>query len=148
MAHPAAVPPQCQVHAEWFLHGVLSRGIDFIDDNLFASGPPPPARIRSPLTSTPPRSSPSSGGGTHQAMFAAQSMGGFPCPAINLSNAVFAAVMDEAMATHLDPSFDAYASSVNFLLASYILPHITAFIVVGIITIVIYTFIQSLYICI
>uniref|UniRef100_A0A0D3G3B8 rRNA N-glycosidase n=1 Tax=Oryza barthii TaxID=65489 RepID=A0A0D3G3B8_9ORYZ len=56
----------------------------------------------------------------------ARSMGGFPRPAIDLSDAVFAAVMDDAMATRLDPPFDPYASSVNFLLASYILPHITA----------------------
>lgn len=30
----------------------------------------------------------------------------------------FAAIMDEAMSARLDPPFDPYASSINFLLAS------------------------------
>jgi hypothetical protein len=49
-------------------------------------------------------------------------VGGFPCPAIALSADRFAMVMDDAMGVHLVP----YANTVNFLLVSYVLPHVTA----------------------
>uniref|UniRef100_A0A0E0KYK7 Desiccation-related protein PCC13-62 n=1 Tax=Oryza punctata TaxID=4537 RepID=A0A0E0KYK7_ORYPU len=115
------------VEAEWFLHGALGRGIDFIDGNLSAGGPPPTGARKASLDFRTTEVAAELGYqevGHIRAI--TQSMGGFPRPAIDLSDAVFAAVMDDAMATRLDPPFDAYASSVNFLLASYILPHITA----------------------
>ena len=61
-----------------------------------------------------------------------QSVGGFPRPAIDLSDNRFAMIMDEAMGARLDPPFDPYASTVNFLIASYILPHVTAAATMGI----------------
>jgi hypothetical protein len=55
-----------------------------------------------------------------------QAVGGFPRPAIDLGADRFAMIMDDAMGVRLDPPFDPYNSSVNFLLASYVFPHITA----------------------
>uniref|UniRef100_A0A0D9ZUB8 Desiccation-related protein PCC13-62 n=1 Tax=Oryza glumipatula TaxID=40148 RepID=A0A0D9ZUB8_9ORYZ len=115
------------VEAEWFLHGALGRGIDFIDGALSGGGPPPTGARKATLDFRATEVAAELGYqevGHIRAI--TQSMGGFPRPAIDLSDAVFAAVMDDAMATRLDPPFDPYASSVNFLLASYILPHITA----------------------
>uniref|UniRef100_A0A0E0H9P8 Desiccation-related protein PCC13-62 n=1 Tax=Oryza nivara TaxID=4536 RepID=A0A0E0H9P8_ORYNI len=115
------------VEAEWFLHGALGRGIDFIDSALSGGGPPPTGARKATLDFRATEVAAEVGYqevGHIRAI--TQSMGGFPRPAIDLSDAVFAAVMDDAMATRLDPPFDPYASSVNFLLASYILPHITA----------------------
>lgn len=121
------------VEAEWFLHGALGRGIDFIDSALSGGGPPPTGARKATLDFRATEVAAEVGYqevGHIRAI--TQSMGGFPRPAIDLSDAVFAAVMDDAMATRLDPPFDPYASSVNFLLASYILPHITASAAVGI----------------
>ncbi|XP_052157180.1 ferritin-like catalase Nec2 [Oryza glaberrima] len=121
------------VEAEWFLHGALGRGIDFIDGALSGGGPPPTGARKATLDFRATEVAAELGYqevGHIRAI--TQSMGGFPRPAIDLSDAVFAAVMDDAMATRLDPPFDPYASSVNFLLASYILPHITASAAVGI----------------
>ncbi|EEC78533.1 hypothetical protein OsI_18484 [Oryza sativa Indica Group] len=115
------------VEAEWFLHGALGRGIDFIDGALSGGGPPPTGARKATIDFRATEVAAELGYqevGHIRAI--TQSMGGFPRPAIDLSDAVFAAVMDDAMATRLDPPFDPYASSVNFLLASYILPHITA----------------------
>ncbi|KAF0925689.1 hypothetical protein E2562_017256 [Oryza meyeriana var. granulata] len=121
------------VEAEWFLHAALGRGIDFLDRNLSAGGPPPAGARKATLDFHTTEVAAELGYqevGHIRAI--AQSMGGFPRPAIDLSDARFAAVMDEAMGVRLDPPFDAYASSVNFLLASYILPQITASAAVGI----------------
>lgn len=121
------------VEAEWFLHGALGRGIDFIDGALSGGGPPPTGARKATIDFRATEVAAELGYqevGHIRAI--TQSMGGFPRPAIDLSDAVFAAVMDDAMATRLDPPFDPYASSVNFLLASYILPHITASAAVGI----------------
>ncbi|KAG8067213.1 hypothetical protein GUJ93_ZPchr0005g15526 [Zizania palustris] len=121
------------VEAEWFLHAALGRGIDFLDRNLSAGGPPPAGARKASLDFHTTEVAAELGYqevGHIRAI--TQSMGGFPRPAIDLSDGRFAAVMDDAMGVRLDPPFDPYASSVNFLLASYILPHITASAAVGI----------------
>ncbi|KAK1692954.1 hypothetical protein QYE76_009651 [Lolium multiflorum] len=121
------------IEAEWFLHAALGRGIDRLARNLSAGGPPPAGARKASLD-------------FHTTEIAAElgyqelghiraitnAMGGFPRPAIDLSADRFAAIMDDAMGTRLDPPFDAYNSTVNFLLASYILPHVTASVTVGI----------------
>ncbi|XP_006654057.3 desiccation-related protein PCC13-62-like [Oryza brachyantha] len=121
------------VEAEWFLHAALGRGVDSLDRNLSAGGPPPSGARKAALDFRTTEVAAELGYqevGHIRAI--TQSMGGFPRPAIDLSDGRFAAVMDEAMGARLDPPFDAYASSVNFLLASYILPHITTSAAVGI----------------
>lgn len=49
---------------------------------------------------------------------------GFPRPLLNLSAASFATIMDGAFGRPLKPPFDPYASSLNFLIASYVIPYV------------------------
>ncbi|PNT71800.1 desiccation-related protein PCC13-62 [Brachypodium distachyon] len=121
------------VEAEWFLHGALGRGLDYLDRNLSAGGPAPTGARKANLDFRTTEIAAELGYqevGHIRAI--TQSMGGFPRPAIDLSADRFAAVMDDAMGARLDPPFDAYAGDLNFLLASYILPHVTASVAVGI----------------
>lgn len=50
-------------------------------------------------------------------------MGGFPRPQLDLSSHNFAKLMDEAFGYHLDPPFDPYCNSLNYMLASYVIPY-------------------------
>ena len=50
-------------------------------------------------------------------------MGGFPRPLIDLSKQNFARLMDKAFGYPLDPPFDPYVSSLNYLIASYVIPY-------------------------
>ncbi|XP_062230778.1 ferritin-like catalase Nec2 [Phragmites australis] len=121
------------VEAEWFLHCALGRGVDFLDRNLSAGGPRPVGARRADLDFRTTEIAAELGYqevGHIRAI--RQSVGGFPRPAIDLSDDRFAMIMDEAMGARLDPPFDPYASTVNFLIASYILPHVTAAATMGI----------------
>ncbi|KAL6608221.1 hypothetical protein ACP70R_041284 [Stipagrostis hirtigluma subsp. patula] len=121
------------VEAEWFLHCALGRGVDFLDRNLSAGGPPPVGAKRAALDFRTTEVAAELGYqevGHIRAI--KQYVGGFPRPAIDLSAERFAMIMDEAMGARLDPPFDPYAGTVNFLLASYILPHVTAAATMGI----------------
>ena len=51
-------------------------------------------------------------------------VGGFARPKIDLSASNFARVMDQAFGYHLDPPFDPYIDSRNFLLACYVIPYL------------------------
>ena len=51
-------------------------------------------------------------------------VGGFPRPVIDLSGKHFAKIFDDAFGFHLDPPFDPYLNSVNYLLASYVIPYV------------------------
>ncbi|KDP27959.1 hypothetical protein JCGZ_19039 [Jatropha curcas] len=50
---------------------------------------------------------------------------GFPRPLLDLRAETFAQVMNKAFKKTLSPPFDPYASSLNFLLASYMIPYVT-----------------------
>lgn len=50
---------------------------------------------------------------------------GFPRPLMDLSSSCFAEMMNSAFGESLDPPFNPYANSLNFLLASYLLPYTT-----------------------
>ena len=115
------------VEAEWFLHAALGRDIDFLDRNLSAGGPAPVGPRKASLDFRTTEIAAELGYqevGHIRAI--TQANGGFPRPPIDLSADRFAAIMDDAMGARLDPPFDAYNDTVNFLLASYILPHVTA----------------------
>ncbi|TVU17799.1 hypothetical protein EJB05_33856 [Eragrostis curvula] len=121
------------VEAEWFLHGALGRGVDFLDRNLSGGGPRPVGARKADLDFRTTEIAAELGYqevGHIRAI--KQYVGGFPRPAIDLSADRFAMVMDDAMGARLDPPFDPYANSVNFLLASYVLPHVTAAATMGI----------------
>jgi len=49
---------------------------------------------------------------------------GFPRPLLNLSASVFADVINTAFKTDLKPPFDPYANSINYLIASYLVPYV------------------------
>ena len=51
-------------------------------------------------------------------------MPGFPRPLLNLSAEVFSNAVNAAFLTKLNPSFDPYANSLNYLLASYLIPYV------------------------
>ncbi|GAB2294223.1 ER membrane complex subunit 6 [Dionaea muscipula] len=113
------------LEAEFFLWGSLGCGLDKVQPNLTMGGPPPfAARIANldPFTKDV----------IYQ--FALQEIGhlraiqsrvkGFPRPLLNLSAAHFASIMDEAFGQPLRPPFDPYANSLNYLLASYVIPYV------------------------
>ena len=51
-------------------------------------------------------------------------MPGFPRPLLDLGAKVFADAFDAAFGFNLDPPFDPYKNSINFLLASYLVPYV------------------------
>lgn len=53
-----------------------------------------------------------------------KTVGGFPRPLMNLSAANFAKVFDDAFGYSLVPPFDPYRDSLNFMLASYLIPYV------------------------
>ncbi|CAL4895666.1 unnamed protein product [Urochloa decumbens] len=115
------------VEAEWFLHAALGRGVDYLDRNLSAGGPRPSGARKASLDFRTTEVAAELGYqevGHIRAI--RQAVGGFPRPAIDLGADRFAMIMDDAMGVRLDPPFDPYNSTVNFLLASYIFPHVTA----------------------
>ncbi|CAL5097007.1 unnamed protein product [Urochloa decumbens] len=115
------------VEAEWFLHAALGRGVDYLDRNLSAGGPRPSGARKASLDFRTTEVAAELGYqevGHIRAI--RQAVGGFPRPAIDLGADRFAVIMDDAMGVRLDPPFDPYNSTVNFLLASYIFPHVTA----------------------
>ncbi|KAL5541486.1 hypothetical protein UlMin_009196 [Ulmus minor] len=113
------------LEAEFFLFGALGYGLDRVAPNLTKGGPPPiGARIAKldPLTRDV------------VLQFGWQEVGhlraiqkevkGFPRPLLNLSSQSFAQVMNLAAGRPLFPPFDPYANSINFLLASYLIPYV------------------------
>uniref|UniRef100_A0A7N0UBR9 Desiccation-related protein PCC13-62 n=1 Tax=Kalanchoe fedtschenkoi TaxID=63787 RepID=A0A7N0UBR9_KALFE len=113
------------LEAEFFLWGSLGHGLDKVAPNLTGAGPPPAgARLAKldPLTRDVIK------------QFAFQEVGhlraiksavkGFARPLLNLSAAAFGGVMDKAFGKPLRPSFDPYASGLNYLIASYVVPYV------------------------
>ncbi|CAM8890579.1 unnamed protein product [Rhodiola kirilowii] len=113
------------LEAEFFLWGSLGYGLDKVAPNLTGKGPAPVgARIGKldPLTRDVIQ------------QFAFQEVGhlraikstvkGFARPLLNLSAEAFGSVMDSAFGKPLRPSFDPYASGLNYLLASYVVPYV------------------------
>lgn len=113
------------LEAEFFLWGASGRGLDAVAPNL-AGGGPPPLGVRKalldPLTND------------IILQFGLQEVGhlraikntvrGFSRPLLNLTSAAFGDVMDSAFGRPLIPRFDPYANSVNYLLASYVVPYV------------------------
>ncbi|XP_054820734.1 ferritin-like catalase Nec2 [Prosopis cineraria] len=113
------------LEAEFFLYGALGFGLDAIDPKLAQGGPlPSGAKLANldPLTKD------------IILQFGYQEVGhlrailskvkGFPRPLLNLSSEAFATIMDNAFGKPLNPPFDPYANSINYLLASYVIPYV------------------------
>lgn len=113
------------LEAEFFLFGSLGHGLDVVAPNLTEGGPSPIGAklakldilVRDIIL-----------------QFGLQEVGhlraikstvkGFPRPLLDLSTANFAKVMNNAIGRSLVPPFDPYANSINFLLASYVIPYV------------------------
>ncbi|KAL8130181.1 hypothetical protein V2J09_019336 [Rumex salicifolius] len=113
------------LEAEFFAWGALGYGLDRIDPLLAAGGPPP---IGARMAHLDPF--------TRDVItqFAFQEVGhvkaikgtvkGFRRPLMDLRVAHFADVINKAMGSRLNPPFDPYANSLNFLIASYLIPYV------------------------
>ncbi|KAL5714313.1 hypothetical protein ACHQM5_016294 [Ranunculus cassubicifolius] len=113
------------LEAEFFLWGALGYGLDKLEPKLPSGGPPPIGVTKANLDPF-----------IRDVMlqFGYQEIGhlkaiknavpGFPRPLLDLSAGSFAKVMDEAMGHTLIPPFNPYASGLNFLLASYLIPYV------------------------
>ncbi|CAL4939352.1 unnamed protein product [Urochloa decumbens] len=111
--------------AEFFLHGAYGVGLDEIAPKLALGGPPSVGSRKANLDEVTWRIVAEFGLQEVGHIRAIQrTVGGIPRPLIDLSPHNFARVMDEAFGYKLDPPFDPYVNSLNFLLASYVIPYL------------------------
>ncbi|KAJ4716810.1 desiccation-related protein PCC13-62-like [Melia azedarach] len=113
------------LEAEFFLYGALGRGLDSIAPQLAAGGPPPTGVKKANLDFLTNQIIEEFGYqevGHLRAIIT--TVGGFPRPQLNLSSQIFAEMMDEAVGFRLVPRFDPYFNSINYLLASYVIPYV------------------------
>ncbi|KAK8684499.1 hypothetical protein V6N13_040523 [Hibiscus sabdariffa] len=113
------------LEAEFFLYASLGYGLDKVDPSLAEGGPSP---IGAKLVDFDIVTS------DVILQFAYQEVGhlkaikktvkGFPRPQLDLSASMFAKVIDKAFGKPLNPPFDPYANSINFLIASYLIPYV------------------------
>ncbi|KAJ9181768.1 hypothetical protein P3X46_005827 [Hevea brasiliensis] len=111
--------------AEFFLHASMGHGLDRYAPSLASGGPRPLGAKKANLD-------PFIRDVIEQ--FAWQNVGhlrgikktveGFPRPLLDLRAELFAKVMDKAFGRSLSPPFDPYASGLNFLIASYMIPYV------------------------
>ncbi|KHN12848.1 Desiccation-related protein PCC13-62 [Glycine soja] len=113
------------LEAEFFLFGALGHGLDVVAPNLTGGGPLPIGAKKVELDDL-----------TNDVIlqFAFQEVGhlraikskvrGFPRPLLDLSSKSFAKLMDNAFGKPLVPPFDPYANSLNFIIASYVIPYV------------------------
>lgn len=111
--------------AEFFLHGAFGVGLDQVAPKLALGGPPPVGARKANLDEVTWRIIAEFGLQEVGHVRAIQrTVGGIPRPLIDLRAHNFARVMDAAFGYHLDPPFDPYINSLNFLLASYVIPYL------------------------
>ncbi|KAF8387826.1 hypothetical protein HHK36_026487 [Tetracentron sinense] len=113
------------LEAELFLFGALGRGLDSVAPQLAQGGPPPVGAQKANLDDLTRRIIEEFGYQEVGHLRAIKStVNGFPRPLLDLSSGSFAKLFDQAFGYNLDPPFDPYFSTVNFLLASYIVPYV------------------------
>uniref|UniRef100_A0A1D1YIQ4 Desiccation-related protein PCC13-62 n=1 Tax=Anthurium amnicola TaxID=1678845 RepID=A0A1D1YIQ4_9ARAE len=113
------------LEADFFLHSALGYGLDVVAPELVMGGPYPIGAQRANLDDLTRRI---------VGEFALQevghlraikgTVGGFPRPLLDLSSRNFAIIFDQAFGYALTPPFDPYANTVNYLLASYVIPYV------------------------
>ncbi|KAJ6318121.1 hypothetical protein OIU76_013629 [Salix suchowensis] len=106
------------LEAEFFLYGSMGQGLDSFAPNLTMGGPRPLGAKKANLDPY-----------TRDIIkqFAWQEVGhlrDFPRPLLDLSTKSFAKTMDAAFGKRLSPPFDPYASSLHYLIASYVIPYV------------------------
>ncbi|KAK4773737.1 hypothetical protein SAY87_028756 [Trapa incisa] len=113
------------LEAEYFLYGSMGKGLDKFAPYLTNGGPPPVGGQKADLDEL----------GFHIIQEFAyeeidhlrainETVGGIPRPLLNISKENFANIFDQAVGYKLDPPFDAYANTINYYLASYLLPYV------------------------
>ncbi|KAF8387827.1 hypothetical protein HHK36_026488 [Tetracentron sinense] len=113
------------LETELFLYGALGRGLDSVDPQLAQGGPPPIGAQKANLDDRTRRIIEEFGYQEVGHLRAIKStVGGFPRPPLDLRSEHFAKLFDKAFGFKLDPPFDPYVSTVNFLLASYAVPYV------------------------
>uniref|UniRef100_A0A6N2LGH3 Desiccation-related protein PCC13-62 n=1 Tax=Salix viminalis TaxID=40686 RepID=A0A6N2LGH3_SALVM len=93
------------LEAEFFLSGALGHGLDAIEPDFAGGGPPPIGAQKANLDPVTP-------------------VGGIPRPLYDLSPKAFAQLFDKAVGYKLNPPFNPYSNTVNYLLASYAIPYV------------------------
>ncbi|KAI3934877.1 hypothetical protein MKW92_021453 [Papaver armeniacum] len=113
------------LEAEYFLFGALGYGLDQVAQELAMGGPPPKGAKKANLDDLAKRIIEEFGYQEVGHLRVIKStVGGYPRPLLDLSASNFAAIMDNAFGHHLEPPFDPYANSVNYMLSSYLIPYV------------------------
>ncbi|XP_021596008.2 desiccation-related protein PCC13-62 [Manihot esculenta] len=111
--------------AEFFLHASTGHGLERYAPNLASGGPRPLGAKKAkldPLIRDVIEQFAWQDVGHLRAI--KQTVEGFPRPLLDLRAESFAKVMDKAFGRSLSPPFDPYASGINFLIASYMIPYV------------------------
>ncbi|KAF3324675.1 desiccation-related protein PCC13-62-like isoform X1 [Carex littledalei] len=113
------------LETEWFLNGALGYGLDTVEPRL-AGGGPVPLGARAARLDNVTREIIAEFGYQEVGHLRAikSTVGGFPRPLIDLRAHVFAKIMDSAFGYNLDPPFNPYHSTINYLIASYLIPYV------------------------
>ncbi|OVA04303.1 hypothetical protein BVC80_1395g9 [Macleaya cordata] len=113
------------LEADYFLYGSLGYGLDKVAPELVMGGPPPKGAMKANLDNLTRNIITEFGYQEVGHLRAIKStVGGFPRPLLDLSAGNFAKVIDNAFGYHLDPPFDPYANSINYMLSSYVIPYV------------------------
>ncbi|KAF9666638.1 hypothetical protein SADUNF_Sadunf16G0249700 [Salix dunnii] len=113
------------LEAEFFLNSALGHGLDAIEPAFAAGGPPPIGAQKANLDPVTRRIIEEFGYqevGHLRAIITA--VGGIPRPLYDLSPQTFAQLFDKAVGYKLNPPFNPYSNTVNYLLASYAIPYV------------------------
>nr|XP_043613826.1 desiccation-related protein PCC13-62-like [Erigeron canadensis] len=113
------------LEAEFYLYGSIGKGLDAIQPNLTGGGPPP-IGVKKANLSPLVRDIIAQFGYQEVGHVRAikRKVGGFARPLLNLSAEAFAAVINNAFERPLYPIFNPYANSINYLIASYVIPYV------------------------
>ncbi|KAJ6423603.1 hypothetical protein OIU84_024553 [Salix udensis] len=113
------------LEAEFFLNSALGHGLDAIEPDFAAGGPPPVGAQKANLDPVTRKIIEEFGYqevGHLRAIITA--VGGIPRPLYDLSPEAFAQLFDKAVGYKLNPPFNPYSNTVNYLLASYTIPYV------------------------
>ncbi|KAK9146927.1 hypothetical protein Sjap_006830 [Stephania japonica] len=112
------------LEADFFLIGAIGKGLEDFAPELVMGGPPPVGAIKANLDDLTKDIILEFGYEEIGHLRAIKTtVGGFPRPLMDLSPQNFAKLFDEAFGFSLNPPFNPYTSSVNYMLASYIIPY-------------------------
>ncbi|XP_077219272.1 ferritin-like catalase Nec2 [Tasmannia lanceolata] len=113
------------LECDFFLYGAYGYGLDKIEPELAMGGPPPIGAQKANLD-TRTRNLIGEFGLEEVGHLRAikSTVGGFPRPLLDLSAHNFAKLFDMAFENPLSPPFDPYQNSLNYMLASYVIPYV------------------------